>query len=154
MEVLRSMSTQDWGKALAVGLLNGIALAAILISTMKIGVSPMPAPLGLLFADTLLGRHLPVPVGLLFHLVYVTFWSVVFIVVFRPKLALISAALLAAGLWVFALLVFVPFVGWGVFGIGVGPRIAIGLLVNHTLFALSLWGLSKAFFRDARRPVE
>lgn len=150
----RTMSSKDWGKAIAVGLINGIALAAILISTLKSGVSPMPAPLGLRFADILFGRHLPVPIGIAFHLAYVTFWSVVFIVFFRPRLALSSAALLAVGLWVFALIVFVPFVGWGFFGMAVGPRIAIGLLINHALFALFLWGLSKAFFRDERRPAE
>lgn len=154
MESLRTMSPKDWSKAIAVGLINGIALAAILISTLKSGVSPMPAPLGLLFADTLFGRHLPVPVGIAFHLAYVTFWSVIFIVFFRPKLKFSSVVLLAAGLWIFALLAFAPFVGWGFFGMVVGPRIAIGLLVNHALFALFLWGLSKAFFRDDRRPAE
>ncbi|MDE2343239.1 MAG: hypothetical protein KGL63_07580 [Betaproteobacteria bacterium] len=154
MESPRTMSPIDWGKAIAVGLLNGIALAVILIATLKSGVSPMPAPLGLLFADTLFGRHLPVPVGVAFHLAYVTFWSVVFIVFFRPRLAFSSALLLAAGLWIFALLVFVPFVGWGFFGMAFGPRIAIGLLVNHVLFALFLWGLSKAFFRHEPRPDE
>lgn len=154
MESPRTMCSKDWGKAIAVGLINGIVLAVILVSTLKSGVSPMPAPLGLLFADTLFGRHLPVPVGIAFHLAYVTFWSVVFIVLFRPRLAFSSALLMAAGLWIFALLAFVPFVGWGFFGMAVGPRIAIGLLINHALFALFLWGLSKAFFRDERRPAE
>jgi len=154
MESWHTMSPRDWSKATAVGLINGIVLAAILISTLKSGISPMPAPLGLLFANTLFGRHLPVPVGVVFHLAYVTFWSVVFIVFFRPKLAFSSATALAAGLWIFALLVFVPFVGWGVFGVRIGPRIAVGLLINHALFAIFLWGLSKAFFRNERRRAE
>lgn len=148
MTSLDAMSFRDWSKAIAAGLINGLILAAILISTLKSGISPMPAPLGLVFADTLLGQHLPVPVGIVFHLAYVTFWSVVFIVVARPKLSLSRAAALAAGLWLFALVVFVPFVGWGWFGAKFGPRIAGGLFINHALFAVFLWGLSKAFFRN------
>ncbi|OYV88978.1 MAG: hypothetical protein B7Z57_14050, partial [Acidiphilium sp. 37-60-79] len=93
-----SMTQREWGKAIALGLINGILLAVIMVTLKKSGLSPMPAPLGLAFADTISGRHLPLPIGLLFHLAYVTFWSVVFVALFRPHLTFARAAMLAAGL--------------------------------------------------------
>ncbi|HQT90392.1 MAG TPA: hypothetical protein PK677_17975, partial [Acidiphilium sp.] len=92
------MTQREWGKAIALGLINGILLAVIMVTLKKSGLSPMPAPLGLAFADTISGRHLPLPIGLLFHLAYVTFWSVVFVALFRPHLTFARAAMLAAGL--------------------------------------------------------
>jgi hypothetical protein len=142
----KSMIQREWGKALAVGLINGVLLALIMITLKKSGLSPMPVPLGLAFADTLTGRHLPLPVGLLFHLAYVTFWSMVFVALFRPRLTFARAAMLAAGLWLLALVIFVPIVGWGFFGVKIGPQIVLGLFITHALFCTFLWSLCRVFF--------
>ena len=68
--------------ALAVGITTAILLSVVMVSALKLGISPFPKPLGLAFAETVLGRALPLPVGLLFHVAYVTFWSVAFVVLF------------------------------------------------------------------------
>jgi hypothetical protein len=141
-----SMTQREWGEAIALGMINGILLAVIMVTLKKSGLSPMPAPLGLAFADTISGRHLPLPIGLLFHLAYVTFWSVVFVALFRPHLTFARAAMLAAGLWIFALIVFVPIVGWGMLGLKVGPQIILGLFITHSLFCIFVWGLCRVFF--------
>lgn len=153
MTPVKAMTQREWGKAIAVGLINGVLLALIMITLKKSGLSPMPAPLGLAFADTLLSRHLPLPIGLVFHLVYVTFWSIVFVILFRPRLDFARAAMLAAGLWIFALAIFVPIVGWGFFGVKVGPQIILGLFITHALFCTFLWGLCRAFFRKPNPPA-
>jgi len=140
------MTQREWGKAIGLGLINGVLLTVIMVTLKKSGLSPMPAPLGLAFADTVSGRHLPLPIGLVFHLAYVTFCSIVFVALFSPRLTFTRAAMLAAGLWIFALIVFVPIVGWGMLGLKVGPQVIFGLLITHLLFCIFLWGLCRVFF--------
>lgn len=145
------LSTDEWGKALGLGIANGVVLSVIMMAMTRMGVSPLPAPLGLAFAETLLGRTLPLPVGLLFHLAYVTFWSMAFIALFRDGLTLGRALILALVLWVGALVVFFPIVGWGLFGLAVGPQLIVGAFVPHLLFGLGLWGLARLLFPASSR---
>ena len=60
-----SLSSQDWVRAVGVGIGVAILTAAVMVTALKSGVSPLPKPLGLAFAETVLGRPLPLPVGLL-----------------------------------------------------------------------------------------
>ena len=143
---IHKLSTGEWGKALGLGIANGVVLSVIMIAMKQMGVSPLPKPLGLAFAETLIGRSLPLPVGLLFHLVYVTLWSMAFVVLFRNSLTLWNALLLALVLWLGVLLVFFPIVGWGLFGIAIGPQLILGSLMPHLLFGLFLWGLARLIF--------
>ena len=128
-----------WLRGIAAGLLTGILAAVVMVALKKNGFSPVPMPLGLAFADTLLHKHLPLPIGLAFHLAYVTFWGTVFVLFAHPRLTLGRIAALSLALYLFALLVFVPVVGWGLFGAAVGPRVAGGLAITHVLFGLFLW---------------
>jgi hypothetical protein len=102
----------------------------------------MPQPLGLAFAETVLGQQVPLPVGLLFHAVYVTFWSVIFVRYFRSR-NLGWALLLAGLLWIGVLVVFFPVVGWGIAGTGVSVKLIPASLLPHLLFGLFLWGLNR-----------
>lgn len=145
------MGSGDWLKAIGVGIATSVLLSVVMVPAMRLGVSPMPAPLGLAFAETVLGRPLPVPVGLLFHLVYVTFWSVVAVWLFRDTLSLGGIGVLAAALWILVLVVFFPIVGWGFFGLDVGPQLIVGSFVPHVLFAVFLWALAKLAFGRASR---
>ena len=72
----------------------------------------LPQPPSLAFAETVLGRTLPLPVGLLFHAAYVTIWCVVFVRYF-PRRNIWTALMLALALWLVILAVFFPLVGWG-----------------------------------------
>ncbi len=113
-----------------------------MVTLLKTGISPLPKPLGLAFAETILSRELPMPVGLLFHTAYVTFWSVVF-VRYLPHRNIKSALILAGMLWLGVLLVFFPIVGWGIAGMDVSPKLIPASLMPHLLFALLLWALDK-----------
>ena len=117
------LSTGEWGKALGIGIANGVLLSAIMVTALKTGISPFPKPVGLAFAETVLGRPLPLPVGLLFHLVYVTFWSMAFVAFLRSSLTLRNALLLALVLWLGVLVVFFPVIGWGFLGLGISPKL-------------------------------
>lgn len=131
---------RSWTGAIGIGIAVSILTAIIMVATTKAGLSPFPKPPSQAFAETLLGRTLPLPVGLLFHTAYVTFWSVVF-VQFFPKRGFWPAMALAGVLWVVILAVFFPVVGWGFAGLHVSPKLIPASFVPHLLFGLFLWAL-------------
>ncbi|TBW59027.1 hypothetical protein EZI54_01550 [Marinobacter halodurans] len=133
---------RTWMGAIGIGLGVSVLTAIIMVTLLKTGVSPFPKPPSLAFAETVLGRDLPLPVGLLFHTAYVTFWSVVFVQVF-PKRGFWPAMMLAGGLWIVILVVFFPLIGWGVAGLLVSPKLIPASFVPHVLFGLFLWALEQ-----------
>ncbi len=149
-----TLTSGEWLKVAGIGILIAILLSAVMVPALKFGVSPLPKPLGLAFAETLLGRSLPLPAGLLFHVAYVTFWAVAFVLVFRHDLRFRNALMLGLGLWALVLAVFFPVVGWGFLGLAISPKLIVAALVPHLLFAVFLWGLCRMAFRSraAVRP--
>ena len=143
------LPAREWRNAFVVGIANGLLLSAVMVTAFKSGVSPLPKPTGLAFAETMLGRPLPLPVGLVFHLAYVTFWSMAFVAFFRDSLTLRNALALALVLWIGILVVFFPIIGWGFFGLAVSPKLIVASLVPHLLFGVFLWGLCRSAFRPA-----
>ncbi|UYG06340.1 hypothetical protein [Halomonas sp. M4R1S46] len=134
----------SWPRAIGIGIAVSVLTAIVMVASLKTGVSPFPKPPSLAFAETLLGRTLPMPVGLLFHTVYVTFWSVVFVRYF-PRKTLLTALGLAAVLWGVILVVFFPVIGWGLAGGAIGPQLIPASALPHLLFGLLLWGLDRYF---------
>lgn len=141
-----SLSLQDWVRAVGVGIGVAVLTAAAMVTALKSGVSPLPKPLGLAFAETVLGRPLPLPVGLLFHTVWVTAFSVIYVGLFRDALTFLRALGLGAALWILVLVFFFPVVGWGFLGLAVTPKLIVASAVPHLLFAVFLWGLCKLVF--------
>ncbi len=141
------LPAREWRNAFVVGIANGLLLSAVMVTAFKSGVSPLPKPAGLAFAETVLGRPLPLPVGLLFHLAYVTFWSMAFVAFLRDSLILRNALVLALVLWIGALVVFFPIIGWGFLGLAISPKLIVASLVPHLLFGVFLWGLCRFAFR-------
>jgi hypothetical protein len=141
------LRSQERTRALAVGIGVSILTAAFMAAGLKSGVSPLPKPLGLAFAETVLGRPLPLPVGLLFHAVWVTAFSVIYVGLFRDALTLLRALALGAALWIVVLVIFFPVVGWGFLGLAVTPKLIVASAVPHLLFAVFLWGLCRLAFR-------
>jgi hypothetical protein len=131
-----------WARAIGIGIGVSVLTAIVMVALLKAGVSPFPKPPSLAFAETLLGRTLPMPVGLLFHTAYVTFWSVVFVRYF-PRKNLLTALGLAAALWVLILVLFFPVVGWGIAGLAISPKLIPASALPHLLFGLLLWGLDR-----------
>ncbi len=136
------------GRGIGLGVANGLLLSAIMVPAFLAGIPPMPEPPSLAFAEALLGEGLPMPVGLAFHLAYVTFWSAVWVAWDHPRLRFASAAALAAILWVVALVVFFPINGWGLLGLDVSPKLIPAALIPHALFAVFLWALARVLFRE------
>lgn len=148
---IHKLSPGEWGKTIAVGIGVATLTAIIMVSALKSGISPLPKPLGLAFAETLLGTQLPLPVGLLFHTAWVTLLTAVYIVLFREALTFMRAFWLAAVLWALVLIFFFPFVGWGFLGLAVTPKLIVAAAVPHLLFAIFLWGLCRLAFAQPHR---
>ena len=127
--------------------MTALLLTAVMLPAFKLGVAPMPKFPSLAFAETLFGRDLPLPVGLLFHVAYVTFWGVVYVALFRDRLTFLNALWLGLGLWVVILVIFFPVVGWGFLGLAISPKLIPASLVPHVLFAVFLWGLCRLGFK-------
>lgn len=138
----------SWSRAIGIGIAVSLLTAMVMIALTKAGVSPFPKPPSLAFAETVLGRDLPLPAGLLFHTVYVTFWSVLFVRYF-PRKNLLTALALAAVLWLVILAVFFPVVGWGFAGLAISPKLIPASVLPHLLFGLLLWGLDSYFGQPA-----
>lgn len=143
-------SGRSWPRAIGIGIMVAVATAAVMLALTKAGASPFPAPPSLAFAKTLLHRPVPLPAGLLFHVAYVTFWSVVFVRYF-PRCNLVMALTLAGALWLVMLGVFFPVVGWGLAGFRVSPKLIPASLFPHLMFGFFLWGLDKYLPRAASK---
>ncbi len=144
---MRKLPVSELAKAGGVGVVTALLLAAVMVPAMKLGISPLPKPLGLAFAETVLARALPLPVGLLFHTACVAFWSIVYVRLFRDDLSFSKTLMLGGALWVAVLLIFFPVVGWGVLGLSVSPKLIAAALLSHGLFAVFLWGLCRFTFK-------
>ncbi len=147
---LHKLPTSELAKAGGVGVVTALLLTAVMVPALKFGLSPMPKPLGLAFAETVLGRALPLPVGLLFHIAYVAFWSIAFVSLYRDGLSLTKALILGGLLWIAVLLVFFPVVGWGFLGLAISPKLIVASLVQHGLFAVFLWSSCRVVFKAGR----
>ena len=141
-------------KAFGIGVLTAVLLSVIMVPAFKLGVAPLPEPPSLALAKLMLGANTPLPVGLLFHVAYVTFWSVVYVSMFRDRLTFLNALWLGLALWVVILAVFFPLLGWGFFGLAISPRLIPASLVPHLLFAVFLWALCRWGFKAKTTPGE
>jgi hypothetical protein len=147
---IHRLSVREGGRALIIGIATGLILAVLNIIALKSHLSPLPKPLGLAFAETLFGAPLPLPVGLLFHLAWITLFSFAYVILWRNRLTFGNALALAVLLWLAALLVFFPIVGWGFFGLNVGATVILPVTVSHVLFAAILWALARLAFGPVR----
>jgi hypothetical protein len=142
-------TTVSWLKAIGIGIGVSLITAIVMIAVTQTGLSPFPKPPSLAFAETTLGRDLPMPVGLLFHTIYVTVWCVVFVCYF-PRRNLATALGLAGALWIVILVVFFPVVGWGFAGLSISPKLIVASAIPHLLFGLLLWGFDRYLDAQAR----
>lgn len=144
---IHSLAPKEGLKAVGIGVVTALLLTAVMLPAFKLGIAPMPKLPSLAFAEMLFARELPLPVGLLFHVAYVTFWALAYVMLFRSRLTFLNALWLGLALWLVILVVFFPLVGWGFLGLAVSPKMIPASLVPHVLFAIFLWGLCRVGFK-------
>ncbi len=151
---IHSLTRKETLKAIGIGILTALLLSALMVPAFKLGIAPMPKLPSLAFAEIFLGPNVPLPIGLFLHVVYVTFWAFVYVMLFRNRLTFLNALWLGLALWIVILVVFFPLLGWGVLGLAVSPKLIPASLVPHALFAVFLWGLCRMGFRKKTLPDE
>ncbi|WP_018404627.1 hypothetical protein [Marinobacter gelidimuriae] len=145
------IATKRVGKAISAGLITSVVTAAVMAVALKTGLSPLPQPLGLAFAQWVVGQPLPLPVGLLFHTAYVTGLSTLFILLAPRYLRFLPILGFGLLLWLVAVSVFTPLVGWGFAATGVaGVKGVPATLIPHLLFSLVLWLSCLGLFRTGK----
>jgi hypothetical protein len=150
---VHKLAGKDYAKTIGIGVATAVVLSVIMVTALKTGISPMPKPLALAFANTLVNAELPLPVGLMFHVAWVTLWSVIYVVLFWDALTFKRALGLGLALWALVLVVFFPFVGWGFFGLAVSPLLIVAALMSHLVFALVLWALAHWVLGTYHEPM-
>jgi hypothetical protein len=143
----------DLAAAAIVGAGIALALSALMLVAKLEKVSGPPDPLAVAFAARLFGKAALgtalLPVGLLLHVGYLTTATVAAAAVLRRPLDPAAAFAVALGLWVLAGAIIVPYVGWGIFGAGLGAATVLNILAVHILYGAFLWAGSWLAFRSA-----
>ena len=141
------LSRTDGLKALGLGVVIALILSAVSIAARQAGLTPLPAPVALAFAETLAGaQSLPPAVGILFHTVWVTVMTAGFVAASREAATFPRALGFGLALWLVALAVFFPIIGWGFAGLAIGPQLIVGALVPHLIYGILLWGGARLVF--------
>ena len=128
-------------------------MSALMIGGVVGGISPMPKPIPVALVARTLGGGLPMPalivLGALAHLAYGAAAGAVLAGVVR-HVTVARALGYAVLLWALMGLVWLPYLGWGVFGTAITARIALATLLLHVVYGLTL-GLLLARVRIGHR---
>jgi hypothetical protein len=154
---LLNASIADTARAVVFGIAVALSLSTLILVAKTTKVSPLPAPLGVAFTHWLFGSHLSerslLPVGLALHVGWVTSATVAYVVLFRRRLTLVNALLVAATMWLVANLVFVPLIGWGVFASAQGGKVIATIALTHLVYALFVWVICRSGMDAHPNPV-
>lgn len=109
------------------------------------GLSPMPKPIPLAIAAHVLGDATPRPqlIALAFssHLVYGGLWAAL-LGLTASRVTVWHALAFGLMLWILMGLVVLPWLGWGMFGVGLRPPVALATLLLHLVYGGTLGWLA------------
>lgn len=138
---LRLWKGFGWGVAATV------AMSALMIVGMATGAAPMPEPVPAALVAAVFGAGLAQPLVMVLavgsHLAYGGFFGAV-LAWWTPHVTVGKGLGLGALLWLLMQVAVLPFLGWGLFGTAVTPKIAGATLVLHLVYGLVLgWSLDR-----------
>ena len=124
-----------------------IAMSVLVLLALISGASPMPQPVPKAIVARVFGEAIPRPilmalaVGL--HPGYGGLFGAVLARSVRP-VTVGKGLALGVGLWILMQVAFLPFIGWGLFGTAVTPKIAVATLGLHLVYGGVLgWALDR-----------
>ncbi len=140
----RRFTNYELARSVAIGLVTALLVSVVMVNAYQAGLVPLPEPLPVAFAGRLFGAAFQFSNGILLQFGWITFWSLAYVLLVRHH-TFVNALRLAFALWVGVLVIFFPLVGWGVFGVALGPGLVPPLvaLVPHLLFAVIVWALGR-----------
>lgn len=122
-------------------------MSVLVLLALVSGKSPMPQPVPKAVVAQLFGSGLPKPmlmalaIGL--HLGYGGLFGAILARVACP-VTIGTGLALGIGLWILMQVAFLPFLGWGLFGTAITPKIAVATLVLHLVYGGVLgWALDR-----------
>ncbi len=122
------------------GLLATVAMSVVMLAATATGVSPMPKPIPAALVSHTLGA-LPQPgmvaLAATAHLAYGAVAGAVLAGLVR-RVSVWAGAAYGVVLWALMGLVWLPYLGWGLFGTALTPKIAVGTLVLHLVYGITL----------------
>lgn len=125
------------------GVVATIGMSVLMLLGRATGLAPMPKPIPVALVARILGGGVPKPalmaLGALSHLAYGGFWAGVLASATR-RIDLAKGLGLGVALWLLMQIVVLPFLGWGIFGLALTPKIAVATLVLHVVYG-SLLGV-------------
>lgn len=120
-------------------------MSILMLIALVSGMSPMPQPVPKAVVAQLFGSGIPNPMllalAVALHLGYGGLFGAVLTRVARP-VTIQKGLALGIGLWALMQVTFLPFLGWGLFGTAITPKIAVATLVLHLVYGGTLgWAL-------------
>jgi Na+/H+-translocating membrane pyrophosphatase len=119
------------------GIVATITMSILLIIGYVSGLAPMPQPIPKAVVTTVLGNGIPKPLIIGAHLLYGAIAGVVFVAIAQPA-TLEKGLSYGIVLWLIMDLLVLPFIGWGIFGTAITPRIAVATLVLHLVYGTTI----------------
>lgn len=131
MDRNRTLIGFGWGVAATAG------MSVLMIAGVLTGMSPMPRPIPKALVASIVPPGFPGPAILILaagaHLAYGGLFGAILATV-ADRVSLSKGLGLGIGLWMLLGVVYLPLLGWGVFGIEVTARIAVATLVLHLVY--------------------
>ena len=85
-------------------------------------------------------------IGMLAHFIYGGVAGLVFTLVIKNKVNIWKGLGWGIFLWLGMQLIFLPLLGWGIFGSAISPKIAVATLMLHLVYGSTLgWGLGRQY---------
>lgn len=127
------------------GVVATLAMSILMVTGLLTGLAPMPRPIPEALVSLVIGDA-PKPVRMLValtaHLLYGGVFGALLAETVRP-VSIWNGLGFGVLLWVAMGVVFLPLLGWGVFGTAVTPKIAVATLVLHLIYGGTLgWVLA------------
>lgn len=133
--------TYRFAKGFGWGVVATLAMSALMLAVTAIGASPLPGPVPVAIMGAIVGSAVAKPLvmgaAVTAHLAYGGFWGGV-LASATSRVTVTKGVGLGVALWLVMQVVVLPLVGWGVFGTGVTPAIAVATLVPHLVYGATL----------------
>ncbi|MFW6206993.1 MAG: hypothetical protein ACOC5J_03575 [Gemmatimonadota bacterium] len=138
------MSTDNgprFATGLGWGMVATVVMSIPMIAGTAAGFLPMPRPIPAAIVGTIFGQTLPQPVLMVLaaasHLVYGGVAGGILATITQP-LTLATGLGWGVLLWAVMGVAWLPFLGWGLFGTGISPRVTVATLVLHLIYGVTL----------------
>jgi len=132
---------QQTKRGLIFGLIGTVVMSILMLIGKVTGISPIPEPIPIVIMKHILGdiaKPILMISGMMSHLIYGSMAGAVFYSLIKNRGNIYRSMGFGILLWLIMQLTVLPFLGWGIFGSAITPKIAIATLVLHLVYGVIL----------------